>query len=138
MNKTLIALMNKLSWQVNEVSQVLQTINDEQGSLQKTHAELQEQLQKACATTVIINPEQEIARLHFIMHKQQEQDHLTLRMKELEAQQAQLKKRKIRLDIELKMLDRYQEKQQEKALENEILLQQNANDEWILQRKKPV
>lgn len=136
MNKTLIALMNKLSWQLNEVSQTLQTIINEQANLQEADAELQKQLQKACATTAIIYPEQEITRLHFIMHKQQEREHLKLEMKELEAQQAQLEERKIRLHTELKMLDRYQEKQQEKALANEISQQQNTIDEWVLQRKE--
>lgn len=136
MNKTLIALMNKLSWQLNEVSQALQTITNEQANLQKTDAGLQKQLQKACATTTIIYPEQEISRLHFIMHKQQQSEHLKLKMKELEAQQAQLEERKIRLHTELKMLDRYQEKQQEKALANEIYRQQNTIDEWVLQRKE--
>lgn len=137
MNKTLIALMNKLSWQLSDVSQFLHTINEEQATLKQAYAELQEQIEKACATPAIIQPEQEIARLNFIMHKQQEYEHLNLKMKELEAQQAQLKERKIRLHSELKMLERYQDKQQEKTLRNDILMQQNANDEWVLQRKEP-
>ncbi|ARG96959.1 hypothetical protein [Legionella micdadei] len=136
MNKTLLALMNKLSWQLNEVKQLSQAVDEEQRTIEKTLDDLHQQIHKAYATPAIINPEQEIARLNFIIQQQQKYDNLSIKNKELNTKLSQLYDRKVRLQIELKMLEKYQEKQRVISIKNDISLQQNANDEWILQRKE--
>ncbi|KTD25834.1 hypothetical protein [Legionella maceachernii] len=137
MNKTLVALMNKLSWQLNEVEQLSQAINEEQKSMQQSLHHLQQQIHQACATSALIIPEQEIARLNFIIQKQQRLEELSIENKAIETRLSQLNERKIRLQTELKMLEKYQGKLRKESLKKEIISQQNANDEWILQRKEP-
>lgn len=136
MNKTLDALNSKLTWQLNEISQHLQTNAEELTKLQERLDAMQTKIHKGYVIPAIINPEQEIARLNFIVHHQQEQDYLKLEKKELNLRHSQLQERQLRLNSELKMLEKYQEKQQKIEEKTRQALQQHANDEWVLQRRK--
>lgn len=137
MNKTLSALQNKLSWQLEDVKQRLQSLHHEQTGLEKTQTDLQHHIHKACTTSATIHPEQEIARLHFIRHKHQEYSNLNSAIKDLAMQIQQLTERQNRLQKEMKILERYQIRLHEKHCHKEKLQQQNNLSEWILHRKKP-
>ncbi|MBA3537491.1 MAG: hypothetical protein H0T84_12945 [Tatlockia sp.] len=136
MSKTLIALKSKLCWQRNDLNQMLARIDEELTALKENLAQRQEQIHKACATSVIINPEQEISRLNFIVRYQLEHENLSLEKKELESQQSQLKQRHLRLTSELKMLEKHQTNKEKVEIENTLIKEQKDIDEWVLLRRK--
>jgi hypothetical protein len=135
MNKTLAALIIKLSWQLKEINLVQEEIIQELTKLHKKLAVTQEKIQQACSIPVIINPEQEISRLNFIVRCQQEYENLSIEKKEFESRQAQLKERQLRLNTELKMLEKYQLKQKKNEQHNALSLEQKEHDELALQRR---
>lgn len=136
MNKSLVALISKLQWQLAEIRQYLQENNEKKALLQSKLEELKNQIQQGYTTPSQINPEQEMARLNFIIKNQQSYENLLVEKKEIEWQGSQIKEREIRLKKELKMLDIYQEKQKEKDDRNESIFQQKENDELVLRRRK--
>lgn len=138
MNKTLDALMTKLNWQLSELGQNLLSIEQQLATLEQQCAEIQQNLVKACAISAFIIPEREIARLHYQMHQQIQHDELNNRKSALLAQQATLNAQKIRLNTELKMLEKYQENQLKNTQRQMMLMQQNFSDEWVLQHREPL
>jgi len=136
MNKTLRALMTKLQWQLSELSQQLVPLEQQLATLEQQLDENQQKVIKACVIPAFILPEREIARLHFMIHQQQQQDELNTTKTALLSQQATINSQKIRLNIELKMLEKHQEGQLKNKRRQMILTQQNENDEWILQRQE--
>lgn len=136
MNKTLTALTTKLSWQLKEVNQAITDLEQRLQTLQQKLNKLSEQIHQACSIPAIIHPEQEIARLNFIIRSQQTQENLLLEKKEQESQQSQLQTRQLRLNTELKMLEKYLLKQKKKAQLNVLSAEQKEQDEWYLQKKE--
>lgn len=110
MNKTLADLMKKLSIQIEEIDQHRQQITWKLISLEKKCDEIQEKTHSATITTAIVHPEQEIARLAFLMKNQQLEERIQEEKKALVAQAQQLEIRQRRLNLELKMLASYREK----------------------------
>lgn len=111
MNKTLSALMAKLTWQLNEVTRQLQAIDVQCLNLQEKFKDTERQTAEASAIP-ITHPEQELARLNFIIQHQRQYEDLSIEKKFLESRRSQLQARQSRLYTELKMLKKYQEKQQ--------------------------
>ncbi|MBA2709670.1 MAG: hypothetical protein H0U57_03635 [Tatlockia sp.] len=136
MNKKLNALRTKLSSQLSALDENLQKVSELLSTLKKKQAIKQEQIEKASATPAIINPEQEISRLNFIVHCHQESEHLSIEIREMESHQTTLKERFLRINIELKMLEKHFENQIKKEHENALALQQKNLDEWVLLRRK--
>ncbi len=134
MNKTLNALMIKLKWQLTEVQQQLavklKEINEVDAQL---HAIVQRML-KASSTPSVILPEKEIASLHFIMAQQQQHDEHRSNKVALMSEQEKLQTKKIRLDTELRMLEKYQERQLKIRIQQDVSREQYQTDEWIVQR----
>jgi hypothetical protein len=137
MNKTLTVLMNKLSWQVQEINEQLQTLNQQIINLEKKLSTIEVEIQKACVIPTVIYPEREIAGLNFIMRSRAQAESLREEKKILESQSLQLQTRQIRLKAEIKMLDNYREKQQKISTKKKLAKQQNDSDEWTLSRRKP-
>ncbi|WP_028388032.1 hypothetical protein [Legionella fairfieldensis] len=135
MNKTLLALMKKIDWQLNNLYQHSHTIRAEQDELNKKVAEVKQKISDACATSAIINPEQEITRLNFMMQQQQIHENLIIKKKELDTHYMQLQEKQIRLTRELKMLEKYQEKKKNTAQKNIAIKEQKISDEWTLQQR---
>lgn len=127
MNKTLTALVNKLTEQIKEIEQHRQLNMEQLRSLEKKLNEVQEKTHKACVSTTTIHPEREIARLNFIMKNQQLEENLEEGKKILETQLQQLQIRETRLNLELKMLDDYCEKKEQKTTKK----QQKVTDELV-------
>ncbi len=137
MNKILNALKAKLNSQLSALSLSRQKIDEELLSLQEKKRLKEEQIRKASATPAIIIPEQEIARLNFIVRSHQDYEHLAIEVKEKESHLDTLKERYLRLNIELKMLEKHFENQLKKETEKALSLEQKNLDEWILLRRKP-
>ncbi len=137
MNKALCALMTKLKWQLNEVQQQMLTLEIQLKQIEERLQENQHNIFNASLPSSFILPEREIAGLHYIMNQQQQQDELKVCKAELLAEQDKLKIRKIRLDTELKMLEKYQDNQLKASQQQALVIQQNTTDEWIVQRRSP-
>jgi deoxyribodipyrimidine photolyase-like uncharacterized protein len=135
MNKTLIALMTKLKWQINEVEKQLQTIEHEINSFDLQLHDIQQKIINASKTSKYILPEREIAGLHFIISQQTLQEELKQKLTEHNFQHKTMNSKKIRLETELKMLEKHQNNQLKMEEKSALLIEQNTIDEWIIQRK---
>ena len=135
MNKTLFALISNLEWQLNDLHQE-QLILDEQGlKLDKTLQLEHDIWLKASVIYQVILPEQEMARLQFMLNQEQKKDALNEEKKRLLSQQEALTSRKNRLNLELKMLEKYQANQAKVDLHQMIVKQQNATDDWAMRER---
>lgn len=137
MNKTLQALMTKLQWQLTDLDNQLQALDQQLDHLEQLLNDNQQKIDKACEIPAFIVPEKEIARLNFIIGESQKQDSLSQSKTELLSQKSRLTTRKIRLNIELKMLEKHQSNQQTNERLKEIVTEQKNADEWALQQKEP-
>jgi hypothetical protein len=108
MNKTLSALINKLSWQLEAINQLFEVHIRDLAMVEEKRKLLQGQIQKASKIARLIHPEQEISRLNFIVHCQQEHENLDLKKKEFEYRLSQLQTQKMRFYTEIKLLENYQ------------------------------
>ncbi|MDI9817552.1 MULTISPECIES: hypothetical protein [unclassified Legionella] len=135
MRGSLLALMNKLTWQLNDLVQELHSIDEQYTTLQTALLNTKQQVDNACSTPAIINPEQEIIRLNFIIQQQQKYEKLTIEIKAIESQRTQLQARQLRLNTELKMLEKYQERQSALTRQKLAGVEQHAIDEWVLQKR---
>jgi len=136
MNKTLTALASKLSWQLTDLNQAADQLAGQLQSVLDKLATLQQHIEKASQLPAHIQPEQEILRLNFLVRCQADQANLMLQKRELLAQKAQLKTKQLRINTELIMLEKYQEKQQKHGQQKTLLAEQKEADEWIVQRKE--
>ncbi|MFC3909488.1 hypothetical protein ACFORL_10450 [Legionella dresdenensis] len=134
MNKTLAALKTRIDWQLNEVKQQQAVLNEEITVLDEQMQVNAGQISEACASPVYLLPEQEIARLNFVIRQQQLQDELTRKKDQLMTQQEILRQKQTRLGTELKMLEKYLEQKAKEHAKNQEKEQQNFIDEWAIQR----
>lgn len=137
MNKTLQALMTKLQWQLTDLDNQLHALDQQLDHLELLMSDNQKKIDNACETPAFIVPEKEIARLNFIITESQRQDSLSLSKTELLSQKDRLATRKVRLNIELKMLEKHQSNQQGNERLKGIAAEQKNADEWALQQKEP-
>lgn len=136
MNKTLCALMTKLQWQLTELDQQLQILEQQRDVMKEQLRENQNSITRASAIPACILPEKEIARLHFMIGESQKQDELITIQAELLSQKNQVISRQIRLNTELKMLEKHQNNQLVQKQRQAVLLEQNNSDEWVLQQRE--
>ena len=137
MNKTLQALMKKLHWQLSELRLQLQAVDQQLAQINQQRDDNQQKIVKACAIPAFIMPEREISRLHFMIRQQQQQVELNTNKTALLSQQLTLNSRQLRINTELKMLEKHQENQLKNTQQQRIVKQQNDSDEWVLQRREP-
>lgn len=137
MNKTLPALMTKLQWQLSELSHQLQALEEQLTELEQERQENQQTITNAYAIPAFILPEREIARLNFLICQSQRQDELNSMKTDLLSQKNTLTTRKIRLNKELKMLEKYLESQLKNNQQQAALTAQNNVDEWVIQQREP-
>lgn len=138
MNKTLCALMKKLQWQLNELNQQQGLIEQKVALLEKKITDNQKKLHEASSISAFILPEQEIARLNFMVRQQEDQETIKANKVALISEKTNLESRKKRLTIELKMLEKYQQNQLMLQEKQSNLIQQNNADEWALQCREHV
>lgn len=136
MSAPLKALQESLEWQVQELTLQCQEVEKQSSALRSSMTELEKKLKEQPALSGTINPELEIIRLHFITREQQKKQALSEQLFEEEHKEKQLKARLLRLNTELKLLEKYltkKHKQTQQELQQE---QQHQNDEWYLQHRK--
>lgn len=134
MNKTLSALMTKLQWQLNELTQQLLAIDQDMTLVDEKRQLNLNKLFEASATPKFILPEREIAGLHFIMAQQQQLDDLNNQLTTLQSLHNTLSSKKIRLSTELKMLEKHQANQLKIKAHTAQITEQKKADEWVLHR----
>ncbi len=135
MNKTLRSLLTQLEWQRNALNPQLLAIEQQLLNLEKKNQDSQQKIRNSCIIPAAILPEIEVVRLHFILREQQNQDERNVQKTDLESQHRALKLQQIRLNTELKLLEKYQARQRKQQQQQALMIQQNNSDEWILQRR---
>ena len=135
MNQLLNALMTKLTWQENELTNHLQAAENESLLLITQMQEIEEQLNKSCVAPQRINPEFEINRLNFITQQHEQNDSLVLDLKNKQILEIKLKDKLLRVKTEIKMLQRYLKREliTQRKLQNKV--QEQALDEWVIQKR---
>ncbi len=134
MNKSLSALMTKLNWQLNELNLQL---HETQNQLQKVRQEMEaldEQIQQAGVNSLIINPDFEINRLNFITQQHEKKEELNMTLKQHQDTEKNVQEKMQRIKTELKMLEKYLEREQAELQEQQKKAENNALDEWVVQR----
>lgn len=136
MNNTLSALMTKLTWQQDELILHLQTSENKSQELLLQIQKIEQELHDNTFGSLIINPELEINRLNFITQKHKTKDELACILQDQQLLQIKLKDKLQRVKTELKMLEKYLEKQAVAEKIQYLQSQQNAMDEWVLQKRE--
>lgn len=136
MNNTLQALSNKLSWQLNDLSLAILAIEQQLQMLETCYQSSENKIINASDIPSQILPEQEMARLNFILHEQQQQDEINNRKTALHSDLAKLQAKQLRLTTELKRLEHYQERQSIHLRQQNQLAQYNQADEWSLTHRE--
>ena len=132
MSKTLDALSTKLTWQLNELSQPMSVIEQQLVVLEQQVQTSQQHIINASEIPTTILPEQEMARLQFILHEQQQQDTFNTRKTALSSELTTLQAKHLRLKTELKRLEQYQDNQRQDLQQQALLTQYKQADEWSL------
>lgn len=136
MSNSLDALSTKLNCQLTELSQSISIIEQQLEALDEQYQQSQQQIINASAISAKILPEQEMARLQYILHLQQQQDKLNTARADLKAELTTLQAKQLRLKTELKRLERYQDHQRDLLQQRTILAQYKQADEWSLLRRE--
>lgn len=138
MNKTLKAMMIKLSWQRDELLTQLHFVNASRQKTIDTLNAVQLTISESKLTLNKINPEVEINRLNFISSNYLQQDELRVRLNEYDAQKLRLDEQFARIKTELKLLEQYTERQAKYLKQEQVKKEEQAMDEWALQHKDSV
>lgn len=138
MNQSLNALMTKLNWQKNELSIHLQAAESERLKVLQQLQELEHKLTQSCVAPIIINPEFEINRLNFIAQQHEKKEELMMILKHHQALEIKLKDKLQRVKTELKMLEKYLEREQHTQQVHQKKVQEQAMDEWVTQKREVV
>ena len=132
MNKTLLALMTQLTSQINTVKVRIQEENIVKNQLVLQMEEDKKAIEDANITPYHINPEQEMARLSFVLKKHDMHAKTTIQLKEQEICITHLENKLIRLKTEVHLLEKYQTREDEKKMKEILTKESNAQDAWAL------
>lgn len=135
MNQSLTALHTKLNWQISELSMHLQVAEKESVAVMQQIEALEQQINQTCISPLIINPELEINKLNFLTQQQERKDELVMILKNHRVVEAKLKEKLQRVNTELKMLERYMEREHLAQQEQQQKIQEKALDEWAIQKR---
>lgn len=135
MTKMRQALFTQLEWQLQQLTQQLCSLEQQLTRLDSAIQSCDQAISTSSTIPLSIMPEQEMARIFFVSNQQQKRATLHAEKVSLLDQKASLLALKIQRNINLKRL----EKHQERLLKNEhrqmICTQQNERDEWIIQQR---
>lgn len=138
MNKSLKALMSKLNWQLNELNLHLHAAQSQVHALSAQIQTIEQQLNQARPKSLLINPELEMSRLNFVTQEANKKEELSAELKNHQDRENNLKERIQRVKTELKMLEKYLEREASSDHEQQKKAQDNALDEWVIQRRELV
>lgn len=117
------ALFKKIKWQQQKLThELFMTTQHLESITQDLHAAMNKM-----SVPILILPEMEMARMNYIIQKQQQHDELTIRKTVLLAEQT-------RLNIDQNLLEKHQHTKVENQRLRAKQVQQNTMDEWVLQR----
>ncbi len=137
MNKQITALITKLNWQVNELYQHYQETQKQCQLLIEQISEFDKQITQCAQTDSLhINPEFEINRLNFITQLQEKKEILKTTLKNHQEIEKKLENRIQRSKIELKMLNKYIEREKNTQKEQQDKKHNHDMDEWAIQREQ--
>lgn len=137
MNNSLNTLIKKIQFQIEELDQQIAAASDKIKQIDEQLGAIRDSLEKSLTIPAFILPEKEISRLNFIIKQQQSIDEIGTEKTQYESQITCIENRKKRLKIELKMLEKYQAKVQEKTLK--IAQKKDATDQdefFVINHKK--
>lgn len=136
MNPSLNALTTKLNWQLNELHLHLQEAQNQAQAVMQQMQKIDEQIGHAKLNSLLINPDLEINRLNFVMQQQEKKEILAAQMKSHQDLEHKLEEKIQRLKTELKMLEKYMAREELIQKEQQNKAQDNAMDEWVIQKKE--
>ncbi|USQ13091.1 flagellar FliJ family protein [Legionella lytica] len=134
MNKSLAALMTKLNWQLNELNLQLHEVQNQLEKVRQEMESLDKQIQQAGINSLTINPDFEINRLNFITQRHEKKEELNMALKQHQDTERSVQEKMQRIKTELKMLEKYLEREQTERQEQQKKAENNALDEWVIQR----
>ena len=135
MNSSLTALLTKLSWQQNELSLQLKTVEKDIVGIKQNLDELVQKINHYSAPPLIINPEMEINKLNFITQKHEQKENLLIQLKNGHSLENQLKDKIQRVKTEVKMLQKYLDREANLEQQQMNKVQEHSIEEWVLQRR---
>ncbi len=136
MSTALSALMTKLAWQRDELQTHLHTVEEEFIKVKQQLEEIEQKVSQSSARySVEINPEFEMTRFNFITQLQNQKDELAEVLKNQEDLATQLSDKLLRVKTELRVLEKYLEKEQVHQRKQQEKAQEQSLDEWVIQRR---
>ncbi|CEG57448.1 hypothetical protein [Legionella fallonii] len=136
MNQSLNALMTKLAWQRNELHTHLHAVDNESIKVKQQLEEIEQQVnQSSTRSSTEINPELEISRLNFITLLQQQKEELMGALKNHQALESKLKDKLQRVMTEIRMLEKYLDREQHSQRKQQEKVQEQHLEEWVIQRR---
>jgi predicted nucleic acid-binding Zn-ribbon protein len=134
MNQPLNALMRKLNWQLNELNLHLHESQTQSQSLTEQIQEIDDHINQARPKPLVINPDLEMSRLNFMTQEANKKDELSAELKNHQDVESKLKEKIQRVKTELKMLEKYLEREESSHNEQQKKAHDNALDEWVIQK----
>lgn len=138
MSHALESLSKKLTWQLHDLNGLIQDIKQRIKRVESEFLACDEKIKQVNQIPEHILPEQEMARLQFILHQQQQQDNLSTQKIDLTAQYDVLQAKQLRLKVELKRIETYQQQQNESRRQQAQIAQYKQDDEWSLLHREQV
>lgn len=133
MNSKLKALMTQLTWQARALEMNLQACRKRGFELENDIKAIEEKShQNHTYLNLVINPELEISRLHFLLKLQDKKQQCLLDLKEQEDLEKQIEEKVLRLKIEIKAIEKHLHKEIQAQLKKDNKQQEQAMDEWAL------
>lgn len=136
MSPSLAALMKKLIWQRDELHSHLQVVNDESIKIKGQLVEVSQKIsQSSSRNSVTIYPELEMTRLNFITQLHNQKDELAIDLKQQYDLAKKLNQQLLSVKTELRMLEKYLEKERANQRQQQEKAQEQSLDEWVIQRR---
>ncbi len=132
MSNTLHALSTKLASQLHNLEHRLLKTREEITHYRQNISTIQQKLATSSSMPAVIIPEQEMAHMHFMMQQQQQQHELQTKILSLQSDEEDLQLEQVRLNTQLKLLERKQSVREQIQHHQTMLKEQHQRDEWVL------
>lgn len=132
MSKTILAIKIQKQLMLEKVDSEIKMLQDKQQEINDALLELQNKLDYKDLNSLAIIPELEISRMNFSIHIHQTMDAHRLTQKQLAQDISRLEQHKLKINTELKHIERYEEKKQEQQAITEKNQSWNQLDEHCL------
>lgn len=134
MSKTIEAIQYQLKTKLRKLLDEKIQITVQIAELNKAIDKNQSSINNSPSNSLMIIPELEIAKMSFFIRTQNELNQLEQEIGLKNQELARLDTMEIRLNTELKLIERFQEKKSQSQIQKTQKLNQNQLDEWVTQR----